>query len=84
MKKKCFSFLRVTSLVFVLINLYPSVVSAQPLNKEAFNFTNNTVADNLSHVSGSHVYTMGVRAVFQQVNGQVTPSGHGTFNFTAR
>src|SRR6185312_874418 len=48
MKKKCFSFLRVTSLVFVLMNLYPSVVSAQPLNKEAFNFTNNTVADNLS------------------------------------
>lgn len=48
MKKKGFSFLRVTSLIFVLINLYPSVVSAQPLNKEAFNFTNNTGADNLS------------------------------------
>ncbi|RNI39974.1 glycoside hydrolase family 27 protein [Hanamia caeni] len=45
MKKKCFSILRVTSLVFVLLNLYPLVVSAQPLNKETFNFAQNAGAD---------------------------------------
>ncbi len=40
-----------------------------------------TFADNLSLVRGSHTYTAGIRIVYNQVNGQVTPSGHGTFNF---
>ena len=37
--------------------------------------------DNISHVRGNHIFTMGAKLVFEQVNGQVTPSGHGSFTF---